>query len=526
MKIALKPITSILFLASLACSPDPLTKLRPLIDVQPPSLDFGEGIVGENNTMMLMVTDKGSGDLVISDVQFTPAGQDVFSAPDVPKTITESMTRPLAVVFVPHKAHEVDDATLLIHSNDAMHPEVKIPLHGTGGVRKIDVEPKSIDFGIVNEGTAPTRSIQIMNTGGDPLIITSITLTSTSSEMKLVPSGFVASGGMIMPKTSTAVSVVYAPVDLGTDNATIVILSNDETTPTVDVPVTGRANLAPLAIAYECDRPSIPNPIGCDGAMLVRQITAGFMKDVGLDGRQSHDPEGAPLTDYRWVIVQKPASSNVVPFFSTADITQRMRATGEIQIDQIGTYDLLLIVKDDHGLESFDKPESHVMLFPRDLEIALRWDIATDVDLHFVRPGGRPGDYGTGVAITSTGSDCCAYNRQPSWGTAGMPMLDRDDVIGRGPEVVSVDAPEDGATYLVYAHYCDSRHVGAPVDVVAEIYVRGVLAQRVPMMDPGFTLASGDLWQAAQVTWHASGPNATVVSTSTSTVLMPSLCMH
>jgi ASPM-SPD-2-Hydin domain-containing protein len=480
--------------------------------------------------MMLTVKNKGSGDLVVSGVAFDPASQTIFSARDVPASLTPQAMRPMTVVFVPERAHEVYDAVLLVRSNDPMHPEVKVPLHGTGGVRKIEVVPASIDFGIVNEGTAPRRSIEIKNTGGDPLIISGVTFTSTSMDLTLVQSGLVRAGGTIQPKTSTVVELVYSPVDLGADRGVVEIASNDETTPVVSVPVTGRANLAPIAVAFECEEPPSPNQIGCDGAALTRQLTSGFRKIVGLDGRMSRDPEGFAISDYRWTIVRKPADSMAVVFFSTNDIAQRKRATGEIEVDKIGSYDLRLIVKDDRGLESFDKPESHVLILPRDLEVALRWDLSADVDLHFVRPGGRPGDYGSGAAGTSTGSDCSAFNRTPNWSDPMSrlddPSLDKDDVIGRGPEVVSLDFPEDGGTYHVFGHYCDSRHVGVPVDAIVEIYVRGVLQERIPMLDPGLSMRPGELWHAADVTWHAAGPSV-VVETSTATpILMPNLCMN
>jgi hypothetical protein len=511
-----------------ACADDPLSKLHPQIEVDPPQLDFGAGIVNQQNVLNLTVKDVGSGPLTVMGVSFDPTTS-VFSAGDVPKSVLPSLSAPLPIIFVPLKAHEVYDGAVTIRSNDPKNPMVRVPLHGVGGVRHIDVEPKSIDFGVVNEGTSPRRAIQISNTGGDPLVITAVTWTSTSVDLTLVQSGLVRSGGMVLPKTSTAVEVQYAPVDLGGDQGVVTIVSNDEMTPMVTVPVKGMANLAPHAIAWGCDMPLVPHQAGCDDAMLEHVVHWSYLKLVGLDGRQSVDPEGQPIASYRWKLITEPMNSHALIFASSEDITLRNRATSSIQVDEIGNYDVRLIVQDVHGLDSFDLPESHVMVLPHDLDIRLRWDVDVDIDLHVVEPGGHVGDYGNGMALTSTGSDCCAFNRDPNWGNlmshADDPSLDMDVVNGSQPETVSLDFPQDGGTYKVYAHYCSSRtHV--PANVILEVYVRGTLARRVPMLDPGYAIREGELWHAADVTWMAATPSAMVTDGSTTTPMLdPALCM-
>lgn len=508
-----------------ACSDDELTKLNPKIEVDPPAIDFGAGIVDQSNVRPLTIRDRGSGVLEIEKIVVEPTGA-LFSTGEVPTSIRPLMERVVDVIFVPAMAHEQYDAELVIFSNDPMTPQLRVPLTGVGGVREIEVQPTEIDFGVVNEGTSPRRTLQILNTGGDPLQISAVTWTSTSVDMGLVPGTF--TGGTILPGTSTVVEVVYSPVDLGADSGVISIDSNDEDEPRVDVPVRGSANLAPRAIAWGCDK--IPMQVGCDGQELGRNLSAGFRVLVGLDGRESFDPEGGRITSYAWRIVERPAESNAVIFFSGDDITLRDRSTGDIEVDRVGRYDLRLVVRDERGVESLDRPESHVLILPKDLEVLLSWDVNVDVDVHLVQPGGVVGDYGSGAAGTSTGTDCSSFNRQPNWNDPATarddPRLDKDDVTGRGPEIVSLDRPEEGGPYRVYAHNCDSQNVNVNANVTIEIRVRGEVVATIPEDGAGYRLNPDELWEGAHVTWDAQTETAVVEGfESAAPTSRPDLCM-
>jgi hypothetical protein len=504
--------------ALLGCGSDPLSKLVPKIAVEPTTLDFGDGIVGTANPGTLKVEDIGTGVLMVSGATIDPAGS-VFAVMSLPGPIPPSGSGPLVVTFEPAHAHEVDQATLVISSNDPHTPQLRVPLKGTGGVQKIQVDPSMVDFGLVDEGTSPRRTVTISNIGKDVLVVSAVSFTSTSSELSLAP-GF--QRGSLLPGTSTSVTLIYSPSDPGIDTGILEVDSNDETTPMVKVPVRGQANLAPRAIAWGCPVTTV-GQVGCSTASESRRLSASVGLDVELDGRQSYDPQGQPLLEYRWELLSLPPGSMAVIFHSTADRTQRMNATGDIQVDLVGEYDLRLIVKDARGLESLDLPESHVQITPKDLEFLLQWDIATNVDLHVVRPGGRLGDYGSGIAGTSTGSDCSTYNRAPIWGG----VLDIDDVVGRGPVIVGLDHPEDhGVPYRAYAHYCDGHNIGVPVDVTLQIFVRGMLIQTIPDMTHMVRLHSGDAIEMAEVTWNRTSSTVrNILDTSTGTpTSAPWLC--
>src|SRR5438105_5531454 len=108
----------LLFALLARCGDDPLTKLKPQIEVVPASLDFGEGIVNQDNMLQLTVKNRGSGELDIASVSVDGAAFSVKAFPNIVPALSD---RPLPVIFVPLKAHDVYDGTVTITSNDPFH---------------------------------------------------------------------------------------------------------------------------------------------------------------------------------------------------------------------------------------------------------------------------------------------------------------------------------------------------------------------------------------------------------------------
>lgn len=502
------------------CGDETLQAVEPHLEVMPAALDFGEGCVNDDNLLDLTLENLGAGRLAVSAMEIRSGGE-VFSVAFDGADILARKDLVVPINFVPTAPKAEYAGVLVIISNDPQNPELEVPLAGVGGIREIEVVPIAVDFGVVNEGLAPVRTVEIRNVGGDPLVISALTWTSTSVD--LAPLDPLTTPLSIAAKTSTVVRIEYRPVDLGADEGVLRIESNDEDEPIVDVPVKARANLAPRAVAWICRKDA--GEAGCALDRRAKSISAGVSEPLGLEGRDSFDPEGGPLT-YQWQVTEMPGANPPLLFFD-AEARAAGMTTGDVEIELVGRYLIRLLVTDDRGLSSFDTEESRVAIQPKDLAILLRWDLTTDADLHLVRPGGQPGDYGSGRVGTSTGSDCSAFNRSPNWGDPGSivdnPSLERDVVTGRGPEVLSLDFPEDGV-YGAYVHYCDSRNVNTNIHAYIEVYVRGELRHREPVMD-GRRLLPGDLWAAVDITWDSVSGDVTVGPGSDVVESRPELCI-
>lgn len=126
----------------------------------------------------------------------------------------------------------------------------------------------------------------------------------------------------------------------------------------------------------------------------------------------------------------------------------------------------------------------------------------SDLDLHLLRAPG--GSAGPGAPTWFDNKfDCYWFNPVPEWGPPGAqgnPRLDRDDVSGPGPEILNVDAPEDGVSYRLAVFYSASHGFG-PTRPTVRCLVRGQPAVELSLSDSGIELKECDLWEVASIGW-------------------------
>ena len=502
-----------------SCGDDVLNQLTPAIDAVPSAVEFSNACVGIDNEAILTVRNLGDGPLVIESLQIEP--REHFRVAGIPADrLSPREQTSLTLVFTPSEAERNYEATLTIRSDDPERPVLTVPLRGRASIRDVAAVPASVDFGVVNEGSPLTRAVQIQNNGGTTLRVLGLTWSSTTAD--LVPVSFPQAAFDLSAKTSTVVRFLYDPKDLGADRGQLRIETNDPDQPILTVPIEGHANLAPTAAAWAC--PVFFDRVLCPFDERRRNISVGLDGRLRIEGLSSSDPEGGEIIAYDWQIVSRPSESRAALTFSPSDRT-RGEATGEFVPDRLGRYEIQLTVRDARGLSSVPGPASTIIVRPRDLDVRLTWNVDTDIDLHFVRPGGSLRDYGNGQPGVSQGSDCSTFNRAPDWGVLGDPFddprLDRDDVSGRGPEAVSLDAPETSGPYLVYAHNCDGGGSALSAEVQLEVWVRGVLTATIPM-NTGRPLMPSEVRVLAEIQW--SGETATVVPRDDPAELRPDLC--
>jgi hypothetical protein len=197
--------------------------------------------------------------------------------------------------------------------------------------------------------------------------------------------------------------------------------------PVLRVPLSGTANLAPRAVAVE---------------LITRQseVKVGIGREVIIDGTDTEDPEGDPIT-FTWTLPEAPTDSEAILLGgvngpgctedSECDEAQGYRcvpasngnrckqvAWTRVTPDLVGTYVVRLRATDDRGAWR----EADARILPRDFAVVLTWQTVggscldpdssectdlsiadqrlyccgqSDLDLHLLRPGGTAGDYGT-----------------------------------------------------------------------------------------------------------------------------------
>lgn len=497
--------------ASCRCGEE-LTELEADIAVEPAAIDFGPSAVAIEAQAGLTVGNRGTGRLTLS-ARIEPEGQG-FGVESMPEDVAAGQASDAVVRFTPASRGAVA-ADLVLASNDPDTPELRVPLSGQGGPPHLTIVPSPIDLGTVNQGVGASVAVHLRNDGLDVLLLQGAALDDGGAftlDAASLPTS-VASGGEVTVTVALSPSADHAALldedGLLHDRLVVTHAEGEEA-----ALVIAEVNLAPVAVAVE---------------LVTRRdvVKVGVGTAVTIDGSETADPEGDPFT-FAWAVTERPLTSVAAPI-------GQGQPTTRVTPDVVGAYRVVLRATDDRGAYS----DADVEILPRDLSVVLRWLTGagaacraytdaecagmtetqrrqlccgqSDLDLHLIRPSGALGDYGTcpagctgeqcaelvddnAATCRQTGGDCAYANRAPEWGTVGRvddPRLDVDDVRGDGPEIVSIDGPEDG-TYRVVAHYCLDR-IGEATLATIEILEEGVVVHTTAP-EP---LIEGDAWTAA-----------------------------
>jgi uncharacterized protein YfaP (DUF2135 family) len=122
----------------------------------------------------------------------------------------------------------------------------------------------------------------------------------------------------------------------------------------------------------------------------------------------------------------------------------------------------------------------------------LRWNTNnTDVDFHLLPPGA------TFPASFWTTTDCFYNSRTPSWGG----FLDVDNVVGYGPEHITIPAVKDTGTYRLFVHYYSDHTTGTtPTTAFVSVSVRGGTVRNFgPYALLNDASRGGDVWEACTI---------------------------
>ena len=208
---------------------------EPDIDVDPLVVDFGTVDLGNTSTQVVTVSNVGSGDLQVGVPVLSGSPEFGLVTGSFPTVLAPGDARTFNVSYSPYDEN-ADTATVTVASDDPDEPQVIVTLLGQATPEPdIDVSPLILQYGQVMIGQASALSATIQNLGSADLELGALSISGTSEYTVTVdPSGAVLGAG-----ASTTVEITYAPVDVGADNATLSIPSNDPDEPIVPVVLNG-----------------------------------------------------------------------------------------------------------------------------------------------------------------------------------------------------------------------------------------------------------------------------------------------
>jgi hypothetical protein len=209
----------------------------------PSPLAFGYVLPLTTVMQTVTVTNLGTRAATISPVTFESGSSSAFTvAPTGTVVLAQNQTLAVTVSFTPPQTGTYQGA-LRIPTDDTGTPVMIVPLSGSGGGPSITVNPNPLGFPETAVGLSVEKQISIGDEGSGPtaqLILSSVTITAGRFTVQAPLPGTTIDNGH-----EVDIPVTYTPTVAGSDTATVTIQSNDPLHPTIQVPITGSAEVLP-----------------------------------------------------------------------------------------------------------------------------------------------------------------------------------------------------------------------------------------------------------------------------------------
>jgi hypothetical protein len=205
------------------------------IEIEPLHLDFGTLTVGDSQTTDVTILNMGEADLTIESISDPGDPFHLGNVPDLPAVIAGGRSVSFTVTFAPTQSGEFHSA-LMVTSDDPDEPKISVSPSGAAlSAGNIEVRPLNIDFQLVGTGDSSSQEVTISNTGDVDLTV------ETISDPGL-PFGLV--GLPILPVVipgagSVTFEAVFSPVNIGSFEGMVRILSDDPSVPQGGIRLTG-----------------------------------------------------------------------------------------------------------------------------------------------------------------------------------------------------------------------------------------------------------------------------------------------
>lgn len=221
----------------------------PQIQTQPSgSLAFGNVCVGSSATKDLNICNTGNVDLLVNNI--TSSDPQFTVGVTLPLVISPDFCAPVSVKFTPSSAG-AKSSTLTIQSNDPVNQSVTVQATGNGTQQQIaTLIANSGNFGDVCVGSFSDLNITVSNSGGCVLSVSGIT-SSDPSQFEVA--GTVAFPLNIAPGGNIQVPIRFHPTSFDSKSASITVSSNDPTSPSRVIAVSGNAPPGDISVTGSTD---------------------------------------------------------------------------------------------------------------------------------------------------------------------------------------------------------------------------------------------------------------------------------
>jgi hypothetical protein len=212
----------------------------PAIQVSPPSISFGNDVVGTNLSQALIIKNTGTATLTITQVTETGSAFFTVSGFTLPLNVNAGQQTTITVTFLPTSVGAVSGNVSIVSNASSSPPPVALSGTGIAAILTLGISPTGLSFGSVTTGTSSaTQNVTITNTGNSNVTISQINLTGA---------GYSMTGGSapvtLTPSQNLTLTVQFSPSTAGAANGSISIVSNASGSPAT-VPLSG-TGVAPV----------------------------------------------------------------------------------------------------------------------------------------------------------------------------------------------------------------------------------------------------------------------------------------
>ncbi|MFT4626691.1 MAG: hypothetical protein ACI8PZ_005369 [Myxococcota bacterium] len=192
----------------------------PEIDVRPREIVFDMLASGEDQRQHVNVHNVGDGLLSIGDLRLEDGTGSFTLLTGWPFEVEPGESLEVEVAFTPLHA-DLNEALLVVVSDDPVTPEVPVPLIGFGAVPELLIEPADHTF---TSSCPETLVVTLSNVGLDDLTIDGTSYDGTDALALMDPNEWPLT---LPPATSTTLAIEFAPLEVGADYGTLTVESND-----------------------------------------------------------------------------------------------------------------------------------------------------------------------------------------------------------------------------------------------------------------------------------------------------------
>ncbi|MHB8417812.1 MAG: choice-of-anchor D domain-containing protein [Myxococcales bacterium] len=209
------------------------------LGVSPKALDFGAVSLRTPATLPLSIANPS---VLAVTASLSIAGAASFTVGGAPVTIPAGGSASVAVTFTP-TALGPAAATVEIAACPGC-ATLAVPASGTGVGSVVSVSPAALAFGSVRVGQTAQQTVTVSNAGNRALALPSIGISAGSNVFSVSPAG----SSTVAGSGSLALTVSFTPGAANDFQGTLHLTTADAASPAVDVPLTGSAGSAGIAV--------------------------------------------------------------------------------------------------------------------------------------------------------------------------------------------------------------------------------------------------------------------------------------